>query len=66
MALTAHGAAKEHTTMGMSMLGVRLPKEQADQIRHLADGEQTPSLIIRRFITEGLARLQEEAISQKP
>jgi hypothetical protein len=43
----------------MPMIGVRLPREQAEQIRRLAQGEQTPSLIIRRFIDEGLARLQE-------
>ena len=42
------------------MLGVRLPKDQAEQIRRLAQGEQTPSLIIRQFITEGLTRLQKE------
>ena len=46
-------------TTAMPMVGVRLPKEQAEQIRRLAQGEQTPSLIIRQFITDGLARLQE-------
>lgn len=44
----------------MSMVGVRLPKEQAEQIRRLASEQANTSIIIRRFIDEGLARLQEE------
>jgi hypothetical protein len=38
----------------MPMVGVRLPKDQAEQIRRLAKGDQTPSLIIRQFIQDGL------------
>ena len=51
-------------TAAMPMVGVRLPKDQAEQIRHLAKGEQTPSLIIRQFISEGLERLQEERMEK--
>jgi hypothetical protein len=46
------------------MVGVRLPKDQAEQIRRLAQGKQTPSLIIRQFISDGLNRLKEERMQE--
>jgi Arc/MetJ-type ribon-helix-helix transcriptional regulator len=51
--------------MEMPMVGVRLPKEQAEQLRRLASEQQhqNQSLIIRQFIIEGLARLQEARAS---
>ncbi len=44
----------------MPMVGVRLYPEQAETIRRIAGEKRgNTSLLIRRFIEEGLTRLQE-------
>jgi len=44
----------------MPMLGVRVPQATADQLRRVAAGEGNTSIIIRRFITEGLAKMGKQ------
>jgi len=43
----------------MPMLGVRVPQPTADQLRRVAASEGNTSIIIRRFITEGLAKMEK-------
>jgi Arc/MetJ-type ribon-helix-helix transcriptional regulator len=42
----------------MPMVGVRLPREQAEQIRRLAGGERSASAIIREAIAKGLPQVE--------
>ena len=41
------------------MVGVRLPREQAETIRRLAGGERTASDVIRQLVAVGLEKQKE-------
>ncbi len=48
-----------------TVVGVRLSREQADQLRQLARADDRPvSAIIRRLVTETLSKQQTEEVTE--
>lgn len=45
------------------MIGVRVPKDQAERIRQLAAQERDTSTVVRRFIAEGLAKYERKEVA---
>ena len=44
----------------MQMIGVRLPRETAEQLQRAAASERNASPLLRRLIAEGLTRLESQ------